>query len=85
MFLNYNKDKEEEQDKIKLLAYIIDPQRAKAVFEPKPEESIVVASNDWFMEEAKRQSRMSPEQVEELLKTDPSALEDPNFTVIEKI
>jgi hypothetical protein len=54
------------------------------VFEPKPEESTVVASSDWFKAEVKRQSKMSGEQVEELLKTDPSALEDPNFTVIQK-
>jgi hypothetical protein len=84
IFLNYNADKQEENDKIKLLAYVIDPQRAKAVFEPQPEESTVVASSDWFLEEVKKQSSMRPEQVEELLKTDPSALGDPNFTVISK-
>jgi hypothetical protein len=84
IYLNHAKDKEEENEKIKLISYIIDPQRAKAVFEPKPETEFAVASPDWFTEEVKKQSKMDPKTVEELLKTDPSALNDPSFTIIER-
>ena len=84
IFLNHNKDIEAEYEKLKTLSYIIDPARAKAVWEAKPEEKTSKASSNWFMEEVKKQSSMDPKQVEELLQNDPEALNDPNFTVITK-
>ena len=85
--LNYNKDKEEQFEQLKLLSYIIDPQRAKIVFEPKPEEvqETIVASQDWFIEEIKKNTKLDEAQIKEALKQDVEVFNDPNFTVIEKV
>ena len=57
-------------DQLKLIAYIIDPQRAKAVFEPQAVPEVSNSSQDWFVEEVKRNSKMAPLEVENLLKQD---------------
>jgi len=65
---------------------MIDPQRAKIIFDSQTTTTEVSqASQDWFMEEIKRNSKLSEEEIKEALKQDANAVEDPNFTVIEKV
>jgi hypothetical protein len=85
IFLNYNADREEQFDQLKLIAYIIDPARAKAVFEPQPASEVSESSQDWFMEEIKRNSKLDPKEVEGLLKQGVGASEEDNLTRIEKV
>jgi hypothetical protein len=86
ILLNHSEDKKEQFDQLKLLSYIIDPQRAKTVFEVKNEEQeTVVASQDWFIEQIKQNSKLDEEQIKEALKQGVEEVQGDNFTVIEKV
>jgi hypothetical protein len=55
------------------------------MFEPQPTTEVSEASQDWFLEEIKKNSKMDPSEVENLLKQDVETINDSNFTVIEKV
>ena len=67
---NYNKDKEEELEKVKIICTFIDPQGAKKFFD-NSEDVITEFDNNAFIKEIQSQSdkKFTPEDLKERLKS----------------